>query len=408
MLFLSKILGTIVYDSQEENLGVIIDVVVKAKNEYPPVVGIEVSHKGKAFFIHYSNIETLAEKFCSLNIHKHALEKFHPHEEDLFLAKDLLERQIFDLQGVKLVRVNDILLGKIGDKFCFISVSVGNKAIVNRLGLGFLASIFKFEDRYIRWGDINLVDVPHQHNTALQLRMISDDLTQLHPADIANIIEDLNSKQSKQLVEAISNVSEEFAADVLEEIDVPHKLKNIVMGLSPEQAAVILENMESDEAADLIANLPEERAEELLSLINKEDSDDIKKLLIHDEYSVGALMSSDFLAVPVDYTVEQAREHIKKVSEEFNSIIYIYVVSKKGKLKGVVSIRTLLVEEPSTKIKSIMQKNMITTKPDDPHNEALKKMTKYNLLAISVVNDEEKLIGIVTADDALRILVPNA
>ncbi len=408
MFFLSQVLGRTIYDAQEVKIGKIIDVVVEPSEDYPPLVGLEVADHEKRYFIHAKYIELLGEQQDTINIHKEHIDSFSPQEDDLYLAKDLFERQIVDLKGVKIVRVNDVQLGKIDNQFCVISLAVGNKSIFRRLGLDFLASWLRIEDRFIKWDDINLVDASQRKNSDLQLRMIKEELSQLHPADIANIVEDLNSKQRKQFVEAISHVSEELAADVFEEIDSPQKLKNIVLEMNPDQAANIVENMEPDEAADLMADLPDDKAEEILNLMHKEESEEIQQLMVHDQDTVGALMSTEYVAVPETYTLQQTIDHLKKVSEEYNSIYYVYAIDQLGVLQGVISVRTLLIDDPKKVLKDIMQTNMLTVSPTDDRFEAIKKLTRYNLLSICVVDSQHVMRGIVTADDALRILVPEA
>lgn len=409
MLFLSQLLGTRVDDSSDEQLGYIQDVIVKMMNEeHPKVVGLAIISQGEKLFVHYKYIESLGEKLNTLNTSRTKLTPLEPHRGDLFLARDLLERQIVDLTGAKLVRVNDIQLGKVGDQLCLISVVVGNKSIFRRLGLGFVNALFHLHDNFIRWEDINLIDIPSSNAATLQLKMIREELADLHPADIANIIEDLNTKQSKQLVAAISKVSDEFAADVLEEINKPERLKQIVLDMKPDKAAEIVEKMEPDDAADLLADLPDKKAKELLELMKQKDSEEVEELLTYEDDTVGAVMNTDYVTVPSDYTVEQAIQHIKKISPEFDSIYYVYGVDKQGYLKGVVSLRKLLISPPDKTVKQLMQTNMITVSPHDNPQSAIKKLTKYDLLALCVVDKKKKLLGVVTVDDALRLLVPDA
>jgi len=408
VLFLSQLIGTAVYDNTDEKVGRIQDVIVKPHADNPQLVGLEIVSGKMKLFVDYKFVESLGEKLSTLNIAQKKLKTFHPHEGDIFLSRDLLERQIVDLAGAKLVRVNDIQLGKVGSKLCLISLAVGSKAIFRRLGVVIVADLFRLHDKFIQWKDVNLVDFTGRSKSNLQLRTLRDELSQLHPADIANIIEDLNAQQSKQLIEALSDVSEELAADVLEEIDEPRRLRSIMMDMPADKAAGIVEEMEPDEAADLMAHLPEEKAEELLELMEEEGSQEVEDLLSYEEGTAGALMSTGFVSVPLDYSVQQTVTYIKKISSEFDSIYYVYAVDKQGVLKGVVSIRTLLIETRTKKIKDLIQPKMITVHVDSGHEEILKKLTKYDLLSICVVDHKKKLLGIVTVDDALRLLVPEA
>lgn len=408
MLFLSQILGTNIYDSRDEKIGYIVDVLVKPQDTYPPVGGLEIDSKGKKLFVHYRYIESLGEKHSTLNVGLDTLKPCEASSADLFLAKDLLERQIVDLLGAKLVRVNDIQLGKIADKLCVISLAVGNKSIFRRLGFGFLASWLNLQDRFIRWDDVNLVDLPRKQTSDLQLKMIREELSQLHPADIANIVEDLNARQRRRFIEAISKVSKEFAADVLEEIDEAGKLKTLVLAMKADRAAPIVEEMAPDEAADLLANLPPEKTQEILKLMEHKESGEVEELLEYGEDSAGGLMSTHYVALPIDTTVKKTINFIRQESSEFESVYYVYGIDGNGLLQGVISLRTLLVSSPAKKIGEIMQTNMMTVYPWDSHQAVVRKMTRYNLLSICVVDQNKKLLGIVTVDDVLRLLVPEA
>jgi len=406
MFFLSQILHNTVYDNHNDGVGRLVDVIVKPHEEYPHIIGIKLKTKQNYHFVPYSDIGNLGQNLVTLNIPQRRLRNLKPEPDDLLLAHDLLERQIVDINGAKLVRVNDIQLGKAREKLCVISLAVGNRSLLRRLGLQFISNLFTIKEKFIKWDDVNLVDTELSGKAkALHLKKIQSDLAQLHPADIANIIEELNIEQGKNIVEALD---EETAGDVLEELAPTAKLNKLVASLEEEKAADILEEMEPDAAADVLGNLPEKKAQQLLELMEDEESEDIEDLLTYEKDSAGGMMNTDMVKIPYDYTITQTKAYIKKISPEFDSIYYIYVVDPDNRLKGVVSIRTVLITPGDTNIADLMQERMLTTHPDKIITEVAKKMTKYNLLSLAVVDHHKKLLGVVTVDDVLRYYVPEA
>jgi magnesium transporter len=178
--------------------------------------------------------------------------------------------------------------------------------------------------------------------------------------------------------------------------------------MAPKKAAEILKEMEPDDAADLLADLPDEKVAELLSIIKKEEADELRELLSHAEDSAGGIMTTEFIALPEKLTVQQAIEHLRKMEPDAETIYYAYVVDKEEKLKGVLSLRKMIVSKPETKIADLMETNPVAVNVKDDQKEAAKMIAKYNLLAIPVVDEEGHLEGIVTVDDAIDVVIPTA
>ena len=227
---------------------------------------------------------------------------------------------------------------------------------------------------------------------------------ELHPADVAEIISDLNRLQSGQFLEALDV---EHLADALEEVE-PEFQASLVEGMPDEKVADVLEEMEPDEAADLLAELPEERSQDLLALMEKEDADDVRMLLAYPEDSAGGIMTTEYAAVPPDITAAQAIQVLRETGSEAETIFYVYVTDEQEHLVGVFSLSALIFAQPDALVSEFMQKRLISVQLLDEQDEVAQIISKYDLLAVPVVDEENRLKGIVTADDALDKIIPTA
>jgi magnesium transporter len=205
----------------------------------------------------------------------------------------------------------------------------------------------------------------------------------------------------------INSLDEEAAADTLEETS-PERQVSLIEGMETERAAEILEEMSPDDAADLLADLPVDRAEAILDLMAPDESEDIRELLEYPEDSAGGIMTNEFVAVHADLTAQQAIEEIRNAAADVETIYYIYVIAKDETLLGVISLRHLLLARPEEKLSTFMRTDVITVQLMDDQRDVAKKIAKYNLLALPVVDEEKKLKGIVTVDDAIDVVLPTA
>ena len=204
-----------------------------------------------------------------------------------------------------------------------------------------------------------------------------------------------------------NSLDNEALADALEEVE-PEFQASLVEQLTDERLADVLEEMEADEAADLLAELPEERSQELLKLMDNEDAEDIKKLLEYPEDSAGGIMNTSFFAVTPELTAEQVIMMLRSTSEEFETVFYIYVLDRQNRLAGVFSLRELVVAQPETLVKEFMEPRLVTIDLQDNQEACAQVISKYNLLAVPVVDEDNRMYGIVTADDALDKIIPTA
>jgi Mg/Co/Ni transporter MgtE len=342
----------------------------------------------------------------ALKHHLDQVKPFSPQTEDIYLVRDVLDKQIIDKDGARVVRVNDLELVRVNGTYLVSNVDVGGMGILRRIGMaGFaqnLAGVLhvKIPKNYIAWDNMEIL----RYDQSMRLKVPVDMLSELHPADIAEIVSDLNRLQTSHFLDSLDM---ERLADTLEEVE-PEFQARLLEGMSDEKVADVLEEMEPDEATDLLAELPKERSEELLAMMEADDAKDIRKLLAYPEESAGGIMTTEYVTVRPDLTAEQAIQVLRESGPEAETIFYIYVTDDANHLIGVFSLSTLIFAQPGTLVSDFTVKRIVTVHPLDEQDEVAQVISKYDLLAVPVVDEENHLHGIVTADDALDKIIPTA
>ena len=408
MPFVSEFIGKPVVDMEGKRLGRVKDLVAHSGPDFPhPVIdAVEVQMKQGKVVLPYAALAALVAAAIPLRRRMDEIEPYQLTEGDIFLARDVLDKQIIDTEGARVVRVNDLELQRINGTIFVGNVDVGGLGILRRLGLVGLARRvaawhrLQFMQSYIPWNDVELL----QHDQSMRLRVPVEKLRDLHPADIAEILSDLNRRETGEFLEAL-DVKD--LADALEEVE-PDFQVSLVEGMPDEQVADILEEMEPDEAADLLAELPDDRSEDLLALMEADDAADVRRLLAYPEDSAGGLMTTEFAAVTPDMTAEQTIQYLRSCADDAETIFYVYVTDEKQHLIGVFSLSSLIFSPPEKLVADFMARRVISVNLEDNQDEVAQVVAKYNLLAVPVVDSEGCMLGIVTADDALDKIIPTA
>ncbi|MGQ9552689.1 MAG: magnesium transporter MgtE N-terminal domain-containing protein [Anaerolineae bacterium] len=408
MAYLSSLLGKPVADVDGERIGSVKDIIASVRSEipHPEIVALVVKRPGGTLLVPIADIAVLVAPAIPLNRRLKDVVPYQPSEHDLYLARDVLDKQIIDTNGVRVVRVNDLELARVNSHFYIANVDIGPFGLLRRLGLAHLAQkLAKRLGRELKLGSISWDSVELlPGKQPMRLRVSSDRIAELYPADLADIISDLSRPESSKFLESLDI---ETLADTLEEVE-PDFQASLVESMPDEKVADVLEEMAPDEAADLLAELPEERSEELLNLMEDEEAEDVRKLLAYPEESAGGIMNTEFMTVPPDLTAEQAIALVRETAHEAEMIYYIYVTDSEGKLVGVLSLRELVLTKPETLISEVMHTRIIAVGLLDSQDEVAQAISKYGLLAVPVVDEEGKIHGIVTADDALDKIIPTA
>jgi magnesium transporter len=326
----------------------------------------------------------------------------------LLLARDLLDQQVIDVFGRKVVRVNDLdlLQETVGNRLVLKvgSVDVGPRGAIRRLLKGVVplvalrALLRQIPPRSIPWDFVDLIETDPARR--VKLKISHERLAKLHPADIADIVEDLAPDDRAAVFKTLD---EDVAAEALEEVE-PRVKKAIVESLSSERAAEIVEEMEPDAAADLLADLPEERTSEILLEMQPQERKEMVELLEFKENTAAGRMNTEYLAVNVGAAVHDAVEALRHFEGGVETVSTIYLVDSQGTLAGAVPLAKLVLATPDTPMLSLTQEPLISTSSGAKEKEFAELFDKYNLLTLPVVDDNKKLTGVITSDDIISLL----
>jgi magnesium transporter len=407
-LFISEILKKPVLDPKGEEIGKVKDLVIVRGEPLPRVSSLIIDRKKRLFNLPWNDLNIFNKRIISTKIYSEALKPYEFSEKDLLIVRDILDKQIVDANGVKVVRVNDVKLEGLDTEAVLIAVDVGMRGIMRRLGVEKggedLMKLFKRHLSYnlISW---NYIQPLEPKLTTISLTVPRQMVSELHPADIAEIISQVSHKEGATFFKGLDV---ETAAEALSELQ-PDVQAAIITGMETEKAADIIEEMPPDEAADVLSDLPMAKAKEILESIEKEEAEDIQELLSHEEDTAGGLMTNEFIAYLTETKVKDAIMKFRRDAEEVEPVYYIYVIEANGKLIGAVSLRYLLLADPDARLTDIMETKLKTVTPDTDEMEVAEIISKYNLVALPVVDTEGFLLGIVAVDDVIdRILPPAA
>ncbi len=406
-LFLSEILKKPVLDVKGDELGTLKDLIVVKGEPLPLVDSLLVSRKKRLYRIPWKTMSIFNKRIMASTLQKDDLTPYEPTDEDLLAVRDILDKQIVDATGAKVVRVNDVKLEGYEGKAVLVAVDVGVRGILRRLGIerqgAEVLKLFRTSLPYnlISW---NYIQPFEPKLKAIALTVPRKMVAELHPADIAEIISSVSHRDGTSL---FTDLDLKTAAETLSELE-PEVQANIIAEMDTKKASDLIEEMPPDEAADILGDLPAEKARAILEKISTEDAEDIQELMEHEEDTAGGLMTNEFIAYEPHLKVSEAIERFKKDAREIETIYYIYVVEGE-RLVGVLSLRELLLADPGRRLSEIMVTSLKTVGPEDDEHVVSAAISKYNLVAIPVVDKDGVLLGIVSVDDIIdRILPPKA
>ena len=403
-MFASELIGDPVVDCLEQNVGKIKDIIVTLGEPFPKVIGLLVAlsdRKREAKDLLIGEINLIGKQFVSTHPAKDRIVWTTIREGDVLLMRDVVDRQVVDLEGARVIRVNDLKLAKVEQDVRLIAADVGLRGMLRRLSLEKTVSWFldllgkKIPEQLIGWDHV-------QDLSGGKISVPSKTITDLHPADVAQIISQVRPDEKTFIFSTLSNNT---AAEALHELE-PMLAAVLIAKLDTKKALGILEKMPADEVADILGDLPSEKSQQLLSLMRVRKATQIRKLLQHRDETAGGLMTTEFIALPQNLTAEQVISRLREIEPDAETIYYLYVVDEAGHLAGVLSLRRLITSPPDKLISEIMIKENITVSPEMTHREVANFISKYNLLAVPVVDQDKKILGIVTVDDVMDFILP--
>jgi magnesium transporter len=408
---LSELLGATVFDPSGAASGRVREVTLAPQEDRDRIASFIVKTKSGNRVLPFSSVSTI-----DTNVHASTNPAdwlaANGAEGQFLLERDLLDQQVIDINGRKVVRVNDVDL-EINDTFDagvahavlrIHSVDIGVRGAIRRLlrGLAPRAAlqllVQKIPPRTIPWSFVDLIETDPARR--IKLKISHEGLATLHPADIADIVEDLAPNEREAVFRTLD---EDVAAETLEELE-PRVQKSIVESLDSERAADIVEEMDPDAAADLLGDLSQDHTEQILVEMEPGASQEVVELLEHREETAAGRMTTEFLALLVTATVENAIGVMREFEGGVESVITIYLVDSHGTLVGAVPLVKIVLAKPETPLLSLTQEPLIFTHKETSDNEVAELFDKYNLVTLPVVDEQSKLVGVVTSDDVISML----
>jgi magnesium transporter len=428
MLYVSELIGKPIQDQQGKALARVRDVVIhlpdaterEAGRTVPQLHGLlaETGRRGPGFLMPLERLDRLGAGPVVVNAGDLNRDPYHRGATELLARKQMWDRRVIATETPQVRRINDVVLappdaddtpeppaaGYLAANLVLRGVDIGPDGLVRRLGLyGLLAGPLRrwLHPRILPWDAMELVAVG-----LLGDEVRHADLGKLHPAELAELTQSVSTREAAELIGALDDG---LAADVMEELPIDRQI-DIVEFLPDTRAADILEEMAPDDASDLLGDLPDERTSALLEKMQPDVVSDVRELLQYPDTTAGGMMTNQYVSVPQHLTVEETIARLRAEPElhRANMVYYVYVTAQEDddQLVGVLSLRELLLADPEDKIADIMLRDFLTARPHDADDEVARTMGEYNLLGLPVVDDKGRILGIVTVDDALDVLLP--
>ncbi len=408
VIALSQLLGAPIRDSEGGFVGRVSDLAI-VPEEHPVQIAYVVARVGREDrAIPASSISSTTGGFVRLAPGPPEWPLAVRTEGVLLLKRDLLDQQIIDVHGRKVVRVNDVEVDANPENdhvtLTLLAVDVGARGAVRRLAKGLVprytlrALLDRIPPRVIPWDFVDLIETDPSRR--VKLKIAYEGLSSLHPADIADIVEDLPPAEREAVFETID---EAVAADTLEELD-PKVQVAIVESLDSDRAADIVEQMNPDAAADLLGDLREHESGAILQQMEPEERQEVRQLLEFGEHTAAGRMTTEFLAVPSGASLDAAIEALRQFQGGLEAMSNICLTDPRGELVGIVPLARAILEGQSGPLSNLCDDPVVSCLADTPEDQVAELFDKYNLLTLPVVDDHRRLVGIITADDVINFL----
>ncbi len=405
-LFLTELLGLKVYDLKGRRLGLVKDAAI-VPLIHPSRVDRFLVGGGWAWLtVRYDQVRSIS--LDGIYLKDEQLTPYHSDEYMLRLVRDLLDQQIIDGQGRKVVRVTDVTFDiqheADGESIHIVDVDIGLRSVLRRLAQGVVPPKLirrvqvLIPPHSILWEQCSIIEADPQRR--LRLNISNKLLEKMHPADLADIVEDLSPDDREAIFETIDS---EVAADTLSEME-PDVQASILESLETEKAADIVEEMSPHEAADVLAELEEQTSEDILEEMEVEPKAEVEELLEYHESSAGGLMNTEYVALPEDTTVAGAMEALKAHEEILESLNTLFLVDAADHLKAAIPLARLFTAAGATPLKDLAPETLIQVDVEERQDRITELFDKYNLLTLPVIDAEGKLAGVITADEIISLL----
>jgi magnesium transporter len=403
IFYLSDILGRPVYDELDHEIGTLRDVAVVPGPNFPALSKIRLRKGRESFYIMWSRVLGIENYNLILRGEGPGPESTDLHEHDLLLYRNVLDKQMVDTTGRKMVRVSDVLLGTVGGAVCVTGVAIGFFSVLRRLGFTWMLRLLpwvKLRDVVVPWDSV----VPiHYTDANLQVNVQLESLAKLHTADLAAILSDMSVSERSRILDSLDD---DTVADIIEEFE-PREQAEMLEAIEDERVPDVVGKMEPDDAADMLQELTAEETAEILRQMDDDEAADLKELMEHERDSAGGIMTSEYVAVSAALTADEVLRELRRLAGEVpaENSFTIFLIDPDESLRGVTNLRDVLVAPPDALVADIMNATPVFAHVEDDVMEAARLVARYDLLALPVVEDGQ-LVGIITVDDALDVLLP--
>jgi magnesium transporter len=403
--FLSQILGAKVTVGGKK-VGSLKDLVIKENGTLPVVTHLYISRPfGESALVPWEKVRELNRKETTLAVEDISTFQGEPDEKAVLLKDHILDKKAIDLDGREVEVVYDIRLVLRHDKLYVTDVDLSRYGLLRRMGLAGLANFIyelaeSIRDQTISWKYIQpLPERIGRFHGDVKLNVLKEKLADMHPVDLADILEEMDPDQRVELFEKLDP---EHASDTLEEID-PNTQRDLVESLKIEKVAQLIDEMTTGQAADVLSVLSASEADSILELLNPENAHKIRAIMQHHEENILDFATQEYIAFAPEMTVEQAQEGYRRAAKNKDVVMYIYVVDKSGQLAGVLDIKELLQADDKSLLKAVMVDNVIALDHDSTLREAAEMFSRYNFRALPITDDDDKILGVVTYRDIIGL-----
>ncbi|OJU82595.1 MAG: hypothetical protein BGO11_13640 [Solirubrobacterales bacterium 70-9] len=401
VLHLSLVLGGTLRDAEGARLGRVDDLIVRLGGAgYPPITGFLTTVAGRRSYVPAERVATVTPGAVTLTKAKLDLRPFARRPDEVLLKHDVLDHQLINVEGARLVRANEVELARLDGWWRVVGVDTGARGGLRRLLPKALAGRIATGD-FVDWASLEPFsgDLP-----AMRLRVLHPKLAKLHPAQIADLVEAASRDEGEEIMQALGG-DERLEADVFEELD-PRRRLELLAERTDAEVAELLARMAPDDAADLVADLDEGRREAVVELLPEGARRKVRALLGFDPAAAGGLMSPDFVSVYRQATVAEALDRVRRSRLPDEVLATIWVMDARHRFLGAVPLATLVRADPEAGVVDLEVAYLPRLRPDADFEEIARLMADFNLTAAAVVDDAERMIGVVTVDDVLEVLLP--
>jgi magnesium transporter len=415
-IFISEILHLPIFNATTgKKIGRIVDLAARTSHVYPKITALiaSIQDRQEPLYIPWNLVRlTVFKKHVTVEYPFESNSK-ESIENEILLKKTFLDKQIISTSGYKLVRVNDLQLlidnsSKDNPNLWLVHIDIGFKGLLRRLGwVNVLNPVFHWlfardiNDKFLTWKNVQPTTATNVHGSVI-LKADSSKLSAIHPADLADILEDLGTDERISLLESISPST---AAATLQEMPMNLRVQ-MAEALENEKLASIISEMQMDETVDLLDELDKERRESLFSLLTQERVTEIQDLTKLSAVGVGSIMNTNFITAKETQTIREVLKLVKAETKQAELLYYVYIIDDEERLKGVVTLRQLLSTKGTVPVSGIMRGNIVSVRLDSSIKRMSQQFFKYKFEAIPVVDENDKLQGIITMGDMMEAVFP--